>query len=301
MAMRFKRVSAAFDDVARARLCDSSGSDHSEEDDSEELSDLVDSFLERDVIELQVGDEDGKMEEERSDFDSENLWSDSLTREMLQSLISGDDGNDDGDDDVKRKIRDELEVKCRSLENCQAEGFKRRLMTLLRRRGFDAGLCKSRWEKTGRCPGGEYEYIDVVVAESRYVVEVFLAGEFTIARPTSYYQTLLRLFPCVMVVKQFELKQMVRLMCAEMKKSMKIRDMPVPPWRKNGYMQAKWFGPYKRTVNAIPTGKSSDSSEGLAGKGLIGLPVVYNCSGEFVRKVGFRSGRMGQVLNGMEL
>lgn len=139
MAMRFKRVSAAFDDVARARLCDSSGSDHSEEDDSEELSDLVDSFLERDVIELQVGDEDGKMEEERSDFDSENLWSDSLTREMLQSLISGDDGNDDGDDDVKRKIRDELEVKCRSLENCQAEGFKRRLMTLLRRRGFDAG------------------------------------------------------------------------------------------------------------------------------------------------------------------
>lgn len=164
-----------------------------------------------------------------------------------------------------------------------------------------SGLCKSRWEKTGRCPGGEYEYIDVVVAESRYVVEVFLAGEFTIARPTSYYQTLLRLFPCVMVVKQFELKQMVRLMCAEMKKSMKIRDMPVPPWRKNGYMQAKWFGPYKRTVNAIPTGKSSDSSEGLAGKGLIGLPVVYNCSGEFVRKVGFRSGRMGQVLNGMEL
>lgn len=139
MAMRFKRVSAAFDDVARARLCDSSGSDHSEEDDSAELSDLVDSFLERDVIELQVGDEDGKMEEERSDFDSENCWSDSLTREMLQSLIGGDDGNDDGDDDVKRKIRDELEVKCRSLENCQAEGFKRRLMTLLRRRGFDAG------------------------------------------------------------------------------------------------------------------------------------------------------------------
>ncbi|KAJ9686591.1 hypothetical protein PVL29_015458 [Vitis rotundifolia] len=299
MAMRFKRVSAAFDDVARARLCDSSGSDHSEEDNSAELSDLVDLFLERDVIELQVGDEDWKTEEERSDFDSENCWSDSVTRQMLQSLIGGDDGN--GDDDVKRKIRDELEVKCRSLENCQAEGFKRRLMTLLRRRGFDAGLCKSRWEKTSRCPGGEYEYIDVVVAESRYVVEVFLAGEFTIARPTSSYQSLLQLFPRVMVVKQFELKQMVRLMCAEMKKSMKIRDMPVPPWRKNGYMQAKWFGPYKRTVNAIPTGESSNSSEGLAGKGLIGLPAAYNCSGEFVRKVGFRSGRMGQVLNGMEL
>ncbi|RVX08402.1 hypothetical protein CK203_014040 [Vitis vinifera] len=168
-------------------------------------------------------------------------------------LDRGDDGNDDGDDDVKRKIRDVLEVNCRSLENCQAEGFKRRLMTLLRRRGFDAGLCKSQWEKTSRCPGREHEYIDVVVSESRYVVEVFLAGEFTIARPTSSYQSLLRLFPRVMVVKQFELKQMVRLMCAEMKNSMKIRDMPVPPWRKNGYMQAKWFGPYKRTVNAIPT------------------------------------------------
>ena len=144
MAMRFKRVSAAFDDVARARLCNSSGSDHSEEENSAELADLVDSFLERDAdaIDL-VEDEDRNMEmEERSDFDfdfafnfnSEKRWSDSFTPEMLQSLIGGDH-----DDDVKRKIRDELELKCRSLENSQAEGFKRQLMTLLRRRGFDAG------------------------------------------------------------------------------------------------------------------------------------------------------------------
>lgn len=135
MAMRFKRVSAAFDDVARARLCDSSGSDRSEENNSAELSDLVDSFLERDVIELVRDDQDRNTEEEiKSDFNSENYWSDTMTLEMLQSLIGGDHG-----DDVKRKIRDELEMNCRSLENFQAEGFKRRLMTILRRRGFDAG------------------------------------------------------------------------------------------------------------------------------------------------------------------
>ena len=139
----------------------------------------------------------------------------------------------------------------------------------------------------------------MVVSESRYVVGVFLAGEFAIARPTSSYQSLLELFPRIVVVKPYELKQVVRLMCAEMKKSMKIRDMPVPPWRKNGYMQAKWFGPYKRTVNSVPMDKSPESEEFFSGKRLGGVPGVNcNCIGEFVRKVGFRSGRM---MNGTEL
>lgn len=167
-----------------------------------------------------------------------------------------------------------------------------------------SGLCKSRWEKTSLRPRGEYEYIDVVVAESRYVVEVFLAGEFTIARPTSCYQSLLEAFPRIAVIKHYELKQVVRLMCAEMKKSMKIRDMPLAPWRKNGYMQAKWFGSYKRTVNSVPMSNSPESDEGFAGKRLVKIPAVpvpRNCNGEFVRKVGFRSGRTSEVMNGTEL
>lgn len=118
-----------FDEVARARLCDSSGSDHSEQDDSAELFDPVEcSALQRDMMELVRDDQ----EEMSGGFDSEDSWSDSLTKQMLRGLIDGGDG-------VKRKIRDELEVECRSSENCRSEGLKRRLMTLLRRRGFDAG------------------------------------------------------------------------------------------------------------------------------------------------------------------
>ncbi|CAK9184869.1 unnamed protein product [Ilex paraguariensis] len=114
------------------------------------------------------------------------------------------------------------------------------------------GLCKSKWEKTGRYPSGNYEYIDVNVAGTRYIVEVFLAGEFKIARPTDHYTSLLNFFPLVFVGKIDELKQVVRLMCNAIKKSMKTMDMHVPPWRRHGYLQARWFSSYKRTIKEIP-------------------------------------------------
>jgi uncharacterized protein (TIGR01615 family) len=154
------------------------------------------------------------------------------------------------------------------------------------------GLCKSRWEKFGRHPAGDYEYVDVNVSGKRYIVEVFLAGEFIIARPTSHYTELLQVFPRVYIGKPEEVKQIVRLMCNAMRESMKGVGMPVAPWRRYGYMEAKWFGHYKRTTNEVPSRRKGTKSdhEVISARRVAGfepLPVrVYHCKDDLARKGG---------------
>lgn len=118
------------------------------------------------------------------------------------------------------------------------------------------GLCKSKWERNRKFPSGDYEYIDVNYGGNRYIVETSLMAEFEIARPTNQYTSLLDVFPLVFVGKVEELKRVVRIMCSAIKDSMKTMDMHVPPWRRNSYMQAKWFNTYKRTTNEVATNKS---------------------------------------------
>ncbi|OVA10059.1 Protein of unknown function DUF506 [Macleaya cordata] len=314
---RFKRVAAAFDEVARARICESSGSEHSADDDSTDLSDLIESFMERDDDdEVEGGDhrnEGKKREKVKNGSDSENYWSDSETKEMLQGLLGFDHGLKEVDSDIKRRIRAETELACGFIGSSSSseEGFKRRLMSRLRDRGLDAGLCKSRWEKTGRFPAGSFEYVDVVVAGTRYIVEVSFAGEFSIARPTNRYLSLLDVFPQIFVGKPDKLKQVVRVMCAASKESLKSNDMHIPPWRRNGYMQAKWFGSYKRTTNSITAKIASNSGRVSDEKRSVGFDTppakFYYCRGEFAegrmkRVVGLNKvGKLAQALNGIEL
>ena len=175
------------------------------------------------------------------------------------------------------------------------------LFVLIRWAPICAGLCKSKWDKTARFPSGDYEYIDVNVSGNRYIVEVSLAREFEIARPSDQYASLVNVFPRIFVGKVEELKKVVRLMCTAIKVSMKSMALHVPPWRRNGYMQSKWFGSYKRTTNEVPT-KKAQSDEGLAGKRSIGfeaLPSIsYYCRDNFASKVGLRVGLLTAAING---
>ncbi|KAI3789451.1 hypothetical protein L2E82_02246 [Cichorium intybus] len=274
--MRFKRITAAFDDDARARLCQSSGSEHSDQNSVTDLSDLVDSFFEAEAADRGKSCYEHKVrdhQEETEYQEGESFYgTDSETKEMLIELIGY--GGHDEDDRAKCAIRSEVETVCRNLKISSSEGFKRHLMTLLRQRGFDAGLCKSRWEKTGRHPAGEYEYIDVLFYGNRYIVEISFGSEFTIARPTKTYQSLLEIIPKITVIKPNELKKVIRLMCAAMRASLKTKDMVISPWRKNGYMQSKWFGSYKRTTNIIPSRSKTVAAHAdgeLNGKSFVGF------------------------------
>lgn len=116
------------------------------------------------------------------------------------------------------------------------------------------GLCKSRWERFGKNTAGKYEYVDIKGGDkNRFILETNLAGEFEIARPSTRYLSFLAQLPRVFVGTPEELKQLVKIMCSEIRRSMKQAEIHVPPWRRNGYMQAKWFGHYKRTSNEVVT------------------------------------------------
>ena len=140
---KFERVAAAFDaDVARVKLCESSGSEHSAESWTD-LSDLVKSFMEKNWR-LEEGEEgnnndvlNGKNqideEEELEKFEP----SDSEKKEILQNLFEGSED----DRNAKEKIRGEVEFVYAIVGDKSSPGFKRSLMAKLREKGFDAGEC----------------------------------------------------------------------------------------------------------------------------------------------------------------
>ncbi|KAI3466522.1 hypothetical protein Pfo_023185 [Paulownia fortunei] len=296
--VKFNRVAAAFDEFARVRSCESSGEEH-----SADLSDLLNSFFEREIREQRKSEEvdphkDGNV------FDDEELESNSPdfeSRDFLKNLF---DSEHDG---VKRSIHAAVEKAYREFGGGKSSSpdFKRRLMARLRSRGFDAGLCKSKWEKNERCPSGDYEYVDVNAGGTRYIIAVFLAGEFTIARPTGGYASLLEVFPPIFVGKPDELKQVVRLMCGAIRKSMKSVGIHVPPWRRLAYMQSKWFGSYKRTTNETASRKASDVGGDLSGNQRVGFVPVkgisFYCREEFAAEAGVRIGNLAAALNQKEM
>ncbi|KAL7126607.1 hypothetical protein ABFS83_14G199600 [Erythranthe nasuta] len=266
---RFNRFAAAFVDTAAraAGSWESSGSEHSAAD----LSDLVNSFLERESREERESEElvdnvdQDKDENEEIDFEYRNRLKDLLYRE---------------NDAVKGSIHAAVENAYREVDGSGSSSsgssstdFKRRLMARLRSRGFDAA--------------GDYEYVDVIAGGTRYIVQVLLEGEFTIARPSGGYASLLEILPVVFVGKPEELKQVVRFMCTAVRKSMTIAGIHLPPWRRHDYIQNKWFGSYKRTTNEISSWKAAlsygggGSSENQTLKG-----TSFNCTKDFVAKSG---------------
>lgn len=153
--------------------------------------------------------------------------------------------------------------------DCTSGCLKRAVMKSLRDAGYNAAICKSRWDQAGGFPGGDYEYIDVLIEDKeaidRLIVDVNFREEFEIARPTDRYNALLQELPLVYVGKKERLQSIVNLMCDAVKESLKKRGMPLPPWRKPDYMQAKWFSAYKRTTNeAVQPHKRSESAIALS-------------------------------------
>ncbi|KAK1428510.1 hypothetical protein QVD17_17345 [Tagetes erecta] len=136
--------------------------------------------------------------------------------------------------------------------------LNRNVMLFLQQIGYNAAVCKTKWESCGGLTSGNYEFIDVIRSNSgcnsgtRYFIDVNFVGEFDIARETEHFRRLLRHIPTVFVGKNEDLKQIVKLLTDATKRSLKTRGLLLPPWRKNRFMQKKWFGTYRRTVNYTP-------------------------------------------------
>eukprot|EP00897_Mesotaenium_endlicherianum_P006654 jgi/Mesen1/6016/ME000306S05276 len=144
-----------------------------------------------------------------------------------------------------------------NITNCSGSCVRRAVMTCLRSAGYDAAICKSRWDHSQSYPGGDYEYIDVVSStrhhQRRVIVDINFRAQFQMARPTRRYMQAVQMLPLVFVGRAERVQQLVDLMTESCQRSLDKRCMHLPPWRKPAYMRAKWLAPYKRTHNEVPS------------------------------------------------
>ncbi|CAA2999914.1 Hypothetical predicted protein [Olea europaea subsp. europaea] len=114
--------------------------------------------------------------------------------------------------------------------------------------GYNASICKSKWEKSSSTPAGEYEYIDVIIKCERLLIDIDFRSEFEIARSTSSYKGILQSLPYIFVGKSDRLLQIVSIVSEAARHSFKKKGMHVAPWRKAEYMTSKWLGPHTRSA-----------------------------------------------------
>lgn len=168
--------------------------------------------------------------------------------------------------------------------------------------GTALGLCKSKWVKSGRLLSGQHVYVDVIGANgSRHIVEVGLAAEFEIARPSTAYLALLSLFPPIFVGLVDDLKRVVTIMSKAGKLSLKSRELLLPPWRCRLYMCYKWVASYKRTTHAISSSTMNDAVSQQSKKRVEGF-TNFASKSKPERKLGFCKEDVNlEVTNGLLL
>nr|XP_027107468.1 uncharacterized protein LOC113727472 [Coffea arabica] len=264
---RMKRVTDPLHDKVKARIvpdCFSSGgSDHSadaaaaaayDEEDviSPSLSELVYGSLVDDACSDSPADDDSD-----SERDSSVRYYDSAVNSAEDSMnrIAQKKNADSFEKMLCADVTKAMEVFSGVKSNMPV--LRRNVMAFLRKLGYNAAICKTKWESSGGLSSGDYEFIDVLRfhppnRSTRYIVDLDFAKEFEIARPTAQYEHAVRSIPRVFIGRSEELKQVLKVMSDAAKRSLKSRGLLLPPWRKHRYMQSKWLGAYKRTTNIAP-------------------------------------------------
>ncbi|KAI8523311.1 hypothetical protein RHMOL_Rhmol13G0063500 [Rhododendron molle] len=269
---RAKRVTDPLNDRVKALIvgkagCEpdypSSGSEHGGEEYSPCLSDLIHGFLEDDAG---GGGDSGGGEPPDYESDSERDPSMCDLTDVIEDLVNASVtmSADSCRNLLSAHVSNAATAFKFSSVKPSRSVLRRAVMASLRELGYNAAICKTKWESSGGLTAGNYEFIDVVVQTDpatsqshRYFVDLDFVAEFEIARPTDRYQRLLEKLPGVFIGRGEELKEIVKAMSEAAKRSLKSRGLSLPPWRKNRFMQNKWFGPYRRTVNAIPANSPS--------------------------------------------
>ncbi|CAL9076959.1 unnamed protein product [Musa acuminata var. zebrina] len=133
--------------------------------------------------------------------------------------------------------------------------------------GYDAAICKSRWDKNPSFPAGEYEYLDVEVdGGERLLIDVDFRSEFEIARSTKSYRAVLQHLPSLFVGRSERLQQIVAAVSEAARQSLRKKGLHVPPWRKPEYMRSKWLSPYHRTSTAKPEAEPANDPRSTSAK-----------------------------------
>ncbi|XP_074568470.1 uncharacterized protein LOC141825006 [Curcuma longa] len=169
-------------------------------------------------------------------------------------------------DPFRRRLATDVSREAEALTWLRSGGgesaFRRTVMARLRATGYNAGICKARWDASGGLAAGSYEYIDVVEAAAaeragqgkgrRHIVDLDFAAEFKVARATEEYKAVVAALPPVAVAGEEAFRRVVREVADAARRSLRTQGLHVPPWRKSRYMLAKWLGPHRRTTSTVP-------------------------------------------------
>lgn len=158
----------------------------------------------------------------------------------------------------------ETDLVCQSSRaSCNGSCIRHLVVKSLKCSGYNASLCKIEWNNSGRVPGGQYEYIDIIMPDrnpesaDRLIIDTDFRTQFEIARPVPQYQATLNLLPAMFIGKPTKLEQILQIVCKAAKCSLNQNSMPLPPWRTLEYMKAKWFSAYER-CSATGSGEGRD-------------------------------------------
>lgn len=264
------------DDAVRARLrgdaagCTSSGSDH---DASACLSGLVQAFLETGAGAAEEGGLGPAPKEYDSDEDDAPGRAAAAAASMRALL------DPPAEEDVFRiRLAAAVAAAMEAETALRAHGaaFRRAVVRRLRGAGYDAGVCRSRWEASGGITAGTYEYVDVVAPlaadgrqRARYIVDADFRAGLEVARATPEYAAVVAEVPASAVVAREEsVGRAVRVASDAARRSLRAHGLHVPPWRKTRYMLAKWLGPYKRSTATSPPAAAAGAMPMPGGAGM---------------------------------
>lgn len=269
VSVRAKRATALFGDITRAGLrCAGESSCVGDGGASTCLSALVHSFLETagrrtpsvasndDGGEGDATDPDESLEEGGASDDRDRAAME-IVRDLMFPALDPDPFRRRLATDVSRAAEALAWLRSGSGESA----FRRAVMARLRATGYNAGICKVRWDTSGGLAAGSYEYIDVVEAAAeragqgkgrRHIVDLDFAAEFEIARATEGYKAVVAALPQVAIAGEEAVRRVVREVADAARRSLRTQGLYVPPWRKSRYMLAKWLGPNWRTTSTVP-------------------------------------------------
>ncbi|XP_019161521.1 PREDICTED: uncharacterized protein LOC109158140 [Ipomoea nil] len=294
---RMKKVTDPLDDRVKARIVGrdpgepgyvSSGSEHSEQGDGEEsspsFSDLLFCFADGDAGE--GWPEEGSDEE----GDLSAAWETGQAGEDPVGFGAAMMNNESDFFMRVLAVNVATAVEMYACLDSSKQILRRSVMGFLRGLGYNAAVCKTKWEGSGGLTAGNHEFIDVIrpdaaAAAARYLVDLDFAAEFQIARPTKHYERFVQSMPRIFVGKPDHLKQILKAVSDGARRSLKSRGLHIPPWRKHRFMQNKWLGSYKRTTNPLPSGNPPPL-----------LPPSNQTLGIKCRSIGFDAAVNGRLL-----
>ncbi|GFP89483.1 hypothetical protein PHJA_001091900 [Phtheirospermum japonicum] len=189
---------------------------------------------------------------------------------------------DDRTDEFKGVLEDHVLKALQAFSSGESDKqiVRRSVMAYLKNCGYNAAVCKTKWPSSGGLTAGNHEFVDVIAkdpAGTRYFVDLDFASEFEIARPTSSYERLRRCLPAVFVGKTEDLKRILKAVSDAARRSLRSGGLHLPPWRKHRFVQNKWLGPYRRTINLFPASFCpANSSYGAVECRAVGFDAVIN-------------------------